>query len=277
MGNTFAEAAKKPAPAPPTEEQLRQEVENERRLRQLAEQDREQLRVAATNEWRGRTQAEQELNRLRQPAQPDPFRVLADEGVTVPPEKQQELLDRGVRLRTREDLRAYDEARRREDAQRERDREFRNTLQIFAALNPQIVNDEEGFYGAMGKAQFRMEKEKLRLDHNGLLELGKQIYLEERKAKGQEIPVPFSEGANPGAVRGGRVVEEEPQQTAIEEYYGLEPGTIRPDSELEAHTASYIDARNLELVDKEKFGSRVRQVAATIREGIKRRADAGRN
>lgn len=280
MGNnTFVDTTKAKPPAPPSDEQIRQELENERRLRQQAENDREQLRLAAQTEWRGRTTAEQELNRLRTPPPPDPFRVLADEGVTVPPDKQQELLDRGVRMRTRQEMSAYDEARRREEAQKDKDREIRNSLTIFAALNPTIVNDQEAFYGAMGKAQFRMEQEKLRLDHAGLLELGKQIYLEDRKAKGQEMPAqyPFTESASPGSVRGGRVEEQEPQPTAIEEYYGLEPGTIRPDSELEEHTKTYIDSRNLELVDKEKFGSRVRQVAATIREGLKRRAaNAGR-
>jgi hypothetical protein len=274
VGNTLAEQTAK---TPPTDEQLRKDLESERGARQRAENERDQFRGAAAQEWRGRQIAEREVQRLRAPKNPDAFESLAERGVAVPPDEQQALLDRGVRERTREEIGKYDEARRREDRGRELQRQTEQALGIFAALNPEIVNDEERFSGAIQRAQHRAAKQGLTLDPAGMVELAKNIYLEDRAKRGEPPPaVPFTEGPGmPGAPNGRRGKEEAPpEQNVIEEAYALPAGTIRPDSELDAHTERYIDQRNLELVDKEKFNSRVRQIKATILEGEQRRAAA---
>jgi hypothetical protein len=275
VGNQLAEQTK-----PPTDEQLRKDLADERAKREQAERERDQFRGAAAQEWKGRTTAEREIQRLRQPKGPDAFESLAERGVAVPPDEQQQLLDRGVRERTREEISRYDEARRREDAQKDFARQTEQALNIFAALNPEIVNDEEQFSGAIQRAQHRARRQGLNLDPAGTMELAKTIYLEDRQKRGEPMPaVPFTEGASmPGSPNGRREREPEKlEQNVIEEAYGLEPGTIRPDTELDDHTERYIDERNLALVDKEKFNTRVRQIKATILAGEKRRADtAGR-
>jgi hypothetical protein len=266
---------------PPSDEQLRKELAEEKRARELAEQERDQFKGAAQNEWRGRQAAEQEVNRLRQPQRADAFQSLAERGVAVPPDEQQQLLDRGVRDRTRDEIGRYDAARQRQDAQRAEVERTERAITIFAKFNPDIVADEERFSGAIQQAQHRQRKQRMNLDADGMLELAKTIYLEDRQKRGEPPPPPpFTEGgAMPGRPGSSRApVDEKPEPNIIEEAYGLEAGTIRPDKELDDHTERYIDERNLALADKEKFNSRVRQVKATMMAGEQRRAaNAGRS
>jgi hypothetical protein len=274
VGNALAEQQK-----PPSDEELRKAVAEERTARERAEQERDQFRSAAANEWRGRQQAERELAATRQP-RADAFESLAERGVAVPPDEQRNLLDRGVRERTREEIGAYDEQRRREEAQRIAQMRTENSLTLFAKLNPGIVEDEERFSGAIQQAQHRARKQRLSLDADSTLELAKKIYLEDREKRGEPAPPPFTEGASMPGGRGQgfrEQKEEPPRPSMVEEAYGLEPGTIVPDTEMDDHTERYIDERNLSLSDKEKFSTKVRQIAATMRAGQQRRAaNAGR-
>ncbi len=265
----------KAAAAPPTDAQIRTELDAERAARRQAEQDLLQLQQAAHNEWRGRVQAENELKGLRQP-RTDAFETLAQEGVAVDPEKQRQLLDRGVRERTREELSAYDRAQ----MQREQQRETQLALNMFAAQNPVIVGDEEGFYAAMGKAKYRSEKNRTQMNPWQLLEMGKSIYYEDRKgAPGAPGTVPYTEGAGYAAGPGGAVATPEESvrvKNMIEDYYGLKAGDIVSDDSMDDHTRDYIDKKNGDLEGQEKFHSGIRQIRATMIEGQQRRSNAGR-
>lgn len=264
------------APAAPSDEQLRRDLQIERDGRQRAENDLAQLQVAARNEWQGRTEAERRLAEMRGPQRPDPFATLSEEGVAVTPERHRELLDAGVRQRTREEVERSESERERRERIRDQQRDTQQALTIFAAMNPTIVADEEGFYGAMGKAQLRMQKSGFRLTPLQLLESGKGIYFEDRTRAGLPISgVPFTEGATMPAGPGGKEPKvDEKVQNMLEGYYGLEAGTLHPDGgeySMDDHTRDWIDTRNLALNDTEKFSSSIRQVRGTLEEGKQRR------
>lgn len=271
--NQLAEDAKKAeaaAAAPPSDATLRAELEAERRARSDADREAAYFRGAAKAEW-DRAEA---ASRRPVARSEDPFTKLATDGVTLDPEKQAELLDAGSRMRAREesgrmaqevDLRAQ----QREDAM-----EKRLALKMFMASHPEVAADDEGFVGAMARANVRANKERLNLDPMGMLQLGLQCYNEGRAPA---AVAPYTEGGSVAGAGGPMKKPDEPPPLSMaEEVYGAQDFVDERKVPLDNYTQTYLDDRNLALVEGEKFWSRIGNVAGEIRAAKGRRAAARR-
>lgn len=152
--------------------------------------------------------------------------------------------------------------------------ESRIALRMFQSQNPEMAADEEGFAAAMMKAKIRADNKKMTLDPTGMLELGRQIYNE---GKATPPNTPFTESASGGApTPGGRVKQEEkPAPSMAEELYGAQDFIDESKIPVPDYTEKWLDNRNLELVDKEKFWSGIRNVQGDV-QAAKRRRTAGR-
>lgn len=273
--NQLAEDAKKAeaaAAAPPSDDTLRKELEAERIARAEAERKAGFFQGAAASEWKAR----QDLAaRGRQPNDPltDPYAKLSAEDALLDPEKKAQLLDQGARGRAREEVGRFAAEERARRAGELQELESRMALRMFQSQNPEIAADEEGFAAAMMKAKIRADKKQLNLDPMGLLELGRQVY-NEGKVTPQETP--FVEGPSGASGPGGRVKKEEPEQSMAEKYYGAQDFIDEDKMPVSDYTEKFLDERNLQLVDKEKFWSGIRNVQGDIQAAKQRRRSAGR-
>lgn len=278
MANQLAEETKKAeaaAAGAPSDAELRRSLAAEQTRAAQLEQQNAQLMGAAQSEWARAEAATRALRSGNTPRPEDPFRLYTEEGVANDPEKQRALLDAGTRGRAREEAgAAFQEAERRR-LKGEYEMEQRIALRMFESAHPTVAADEEGFYAAMSKASLRANKQRLNLDPTQMLQMGLQIYQEDR---GQGAAVPYTEG---GGLPGGRVPQgapiEEKKESLWKRLYGaddvVEDGD--PNFTLDDLTEQYVDKKNEDLV-KEGFGSSVRQVRATIIAGQQRRQNAGR-
>jgi hypothetical protein len=269
-----AEAAATANAAPPSDAQLRAELEAERKGRAEAEQRAGFFQGAASAEWR-RAEA-LKSQPPRNPADPltDPFAKIAAEDAMLDPERKAKLLDEGTRSRAREEVNKAATEMDARNAARMADMESRVALRMFQSQNPEMAADEEGFFAAMAKAKIRADKGRMSLDPMGMLELGRQIYNE---GKATPAATPFTESATSGAPAGARVKKDEvPEKSYAEEVYGAQDFIDESKIPVSDYTEKWLDNRNLELVDKEKFWSGIRNVQGDIQGAKSRKRAAGR-
>jgi hypothetical protein len=261
-----AEAA---AAAPPSDATLRAELEAERKARASAEGEAQYFRGAAQAEW-NRANAATQRPAVRGE---DPFAKLATEGVTLDPEKQAELLDAGSRGRAREEANRVGQEVDLRAQQREAELEKRLALKMFMSSHPEVTADEEGFIAAMARANVRNNQQRLNLDPMGMLQLGLQCFNEGRAPAAS---APYTEGASSGGAGGPMKKPDEPAPLSMaEEVYGATDFVDERKVPLDDYTQTYLDNRNMELVNGEKFWSGIRNVVSEIR-GAKGRAAARR-
>lgn len=268
------------AGAPPTDEELRRALEEERRKSQTLEAQNRELVGAARSEWDRAERAQQELRRraAATPAEKDPFIRLSEEGPALDADKQQELLDRGVRGRVRQEIgRFAEEDRKRRDAE-EYQKETGRALGRFGRQHPEIATDQENFAGALTIAQIRAQKQGLELDPYEMLEMGLSVYNERKATPGDQVP--YTEGASmPGGPSVTTSRPAAPKGPSIwEKLYGAKD-VVDEENEnwsLDTMTEQYLDRKNLELV-KEGFTSQIGQIMGQLEEAKARQAaTAGR-
>lgn len=273
MANQLAEEVKKAEQVPPSDEQLRKELAAERTARQDAEQRAGFYQGAASAEW-NRAEAARTAAATPPPGTiTDPFAKLAAEDPLLDPEKRARLLDEGARGRAREEIRRYAQEDRAQQQMQQQQMEARLALRMFQSSHPELAADEEGFAAAMTRAKIRSDGQRMTLDPMGMLQLGMQIYNE---GKGPAPGTPFTEA--PGTAGAGGVVskKDEPAPLSMaEEVYGATDFIDERKVPLDAYTEKFLDERNLELVDKGKFWSGIRNVVGDLRAAKGRRA-AGR-
>jgi hypothetical protein len=273
MANQLAEEVKKAeTPTGMSDTELRAALEAERNARADAERQASFYRGAAGAEYNRAEQATRAAS--ARPADPltDPFAKLAAEDPLLDPEKRARLLDEGSRSRAREEAikiaREQDANRRMEN----QEMEARLALRMFQASHPEINSDTEGFAAAMTRAKIRSDNKNMRLDPMGMLELGMQVY-NESKAPVQNAP--YTEAPSGGGPGAPRSKEEEKPLSMAEELYGAPDFVDERKMPLDKYTEQFLDNRNLELVEKEKFWSGIRNVVGDIR-AAKGRKSAGR-
>lgn len=271
MANQLADDAKKAeaAAAPPSDATLRAELEAERKARASAEGEAQYFRGAAQAEWQRAEAAGRQRPAVRGE---DPFTKLATDGVTLDPEKQAELLDAGSRGRAREEANRVGQEVDLRAQQREAELEKRLALKMFMSSHPEVTADEEGFVAAMARANVRNNSQRLNLDPMGMLQLGLQCFNEGRAPA---ATAPYTEGSSPGGPGGPVKKEEPPPLSMAEEVYGAQDFVDERKVPLDSYTQTYLDDRNLALVNGEKFWSRIGNVAGEIR-AAKGRAAARR-
>jgi hypothetical protein len=276
MANQLAEEVKKAELAPPSDAELRAELDRERQARATAEQQAGFYRGAASAEFNRAEQATRFATSAKA-TDPltDPFAKLAAEDPLLDPEKRARLLDEGARSRAREEAqKIFNEGEARRQMEREKDRAF-GALESFQAAHPDIAADPEGFAAAATRARIRADAQKLNLSPTGMLQLAGQIYNE---SKAPSSSAPYTEPASGSPRPGGPVKPEEPPAKSMaEELYGADPADFIDDRKvpLDKYTEMFLDARNLDLVEKEKFHSGIRNVVGDIRAAKGRKA-AGR-
>jgi len=276
MANQLTEDTKKAeaaaATTPPSDATLRAELDAERKARAEAEQRAGFFQGAAATEWR----RAESMKAPRTPADPltDPYAKLAAEDAMLDPERKAKLLDEGARSRAREEANRVGAEIDARNAARLAEVETRTAIRLFQSQNPEIAADEEGWAAAMMKARIRADKNRMTLDQMGMLELGRQIYNE---GKAAPAPTPYTEGASAAPGGGVRVKKDEaPEKSMAEELYGAQDFVDESKTSVPDYTEQWLDNRNLELVEKEKFWSGIRNVQGDISGAKNRRRSAGR-
>jgi hypothetical protein len=271
MANQLADEVKK-AEAVPSDAQLRAELEQERQARSRAEQEAGFFRGAASAEWQRAEAAK------RQPVSPgtidDPFAKLAADEALLDPEKRARLLDQGARERAREEVGKYArESEARRQMEREQDR-LAAAAEAFAANHPEMVQDE-AFLGATAIAKARNDQQRMNLSPVQLLNLAANIY-NEKKAPAPNTP--YTEGSGVSGPGGGSMKQPpvERELSMAETEYGAVDFVSDREMPVDKYTEKYLDDRNSDLVEKEKFWSGIRNVVGTLRETKSRRTASGR-
>ena len=270
MANQLADEVKKAEAPVPSDAQLRAELEAERQARSRAEQEAGFFRGAASAEWQ-RAEAAKRAP-MTAGTIDDPFAKLAADEALLDPEKRARLLDQGTRGRAREEVgRAMQEMEARRQMEREQDR-LAAAAEAFAANHPEMINDE-AFLGATAIAKSRNDQQRMNLSPVQLLNLAANIY-NEKKAP---AATPYTEGASVGGSGGGAMKPaEEPQMSMAEAEYGALDFVDERKFPIDKYTEKYLDDRNTDLVEKEKFWSGIRNVVGTLRETKSRKSASGR-
>ncbi len=107
-----------------------------------------------------------------------------------------------------------------------------------------------------------------------LLNLAANIYNEK---KAPATPTPYTEGAGASGAGGAMKKADEPRQLSMaESEYGALDFVDEREMPVDKYTEKYLDDRNTDLVEKEKFWSGIRNVVGTLRETKSRRTASGR-
>lgn len=274
--NQLAEDVKKAQePKPVPDADIKAALEQERQARLVAEQRAGFFQGAAASEW----DRAEKLRRQGQSAAPgtitDPFAKLAAEDPLLPADQRAKLLDEGARSRAREEVqRGIAEERARMQMELEQ-RRSADAIELFQASHPELASDPENFGAAMFKAKMRLDQKGVQATPMQALQLGYQIYNEGKASP--PAGAPFTEAPGMSGAPGAKK-EEEPPVSMATELYGADPKDFMDERKvpLDKYTEGYLDNKNLDLVEKEKFWSGLRNVVGDIREAKSRKAAAGR-
>jgi len=210
---------------------------------------------------------------------PDPLAVFSKEAAGLTPEAATDLLDKGIQARINRTLSAVVPALQRQTGAFVEAKETETALATTLAANPDIAQDQEGFYAASARVRWQLESQGKKVSNAEFMRLATNKY---REGKQPPTPVDHVEGASRGSeVKSPKPpAPEEPQYSAEHEqfagWYGMDPSEIMTfDKEgkatLEKMSREYPDQKNAALEEKGVF-SKVPMIELPRRES--RRAKA---